>query len=278
MNKTAVLVATVVGGLCATSAFADPCKFTANRTGAIESGGAVRKVVLGTGAGDLIVRGRDGAGVKAEGRACASSQELLEGIQIETRREGDTVYIKTNMPTPEEGIFSFSRYAYLDLTVEVPRSADVGLGDSSGDIELTSVRTVSIVDSSGDQIVRDIAGDLDIVDSSGDINVDRVAGNARFKDSSGDMEVNDVKGDIEVAVDSSGEIDMQRVGGSVHILTDSSGDIRLSDVKRDVTVDVDTSGDISVDQVGGNFTVNADGSGEINHERVLGAVRVPEGH
>jgi DUF4097 and DUF4098 domain-containing protein YvlB len=278
MNKSAVLVATLVSALCAPGAFADSCKFSANRSGGIEAGGPVRKVVVGTGAGDLVVRGRDGAGVKADGRACASSQELLDQIQLETRREGDTVYIKTNMPSPEEGLFSFNRYAYLDLTIDVPRTVDVTLEDSSGDLELTSVHTATIVDSSGDQIVRDIGGDLDIVDSSGDVNVDRVAGNARFKDSSGDMAVNDVKGDIEVTVDSSGEIEMQRVGGSVHILSDSSGDIRLTDVKRDVTVDIDTSGDINVDQVGGSFTVKTDGSGEISHERVVGAVTVPDRH
>jgi Toastrack DUF4097 len=276
MNKTVVLVATLVGGLCATSAFADSCKHSATRTGAVESGGPIRKVVLGTGAGDLVLRGRDGEGVKANGRACASSQDLLDRIQLETRREGDTVYIKTNLPEPEEGLFSFSRYAYLDLTVDVPRSADIALEDSSGDIELSSVHTVSIVDSSGDQTVSDIGGDLDIVDSSGDLEVERVAGNARFKDSSGDMEVDDVKGDIEVTVDSSGEIEMEHVGGSVHILTDSSGDIRLSDVKRDVMVDIDTSGDIRVDQIGGSFTVKADGSGDISHDRVLGAVTVPQ--
>jgi Putative adhesin len=268
-------LAALAGCLCAAAAVADSCKFSAERSAAIDSGGPVRKVVLGTGAGDVIVRGEERAGVSASGRACASSQELLDGIQLEVRREGDTVYMKTVQPTPDDGIFWASRYAYLDLTVRLPRSAELSLEDSSGDLEVGSVRTASIVDSSGDQLIHDIAGDLDVIDSSGEIDADHIAGSVKLKDSSGDMELEDVKGDVEVTVDSSGEIEIEQVEGSVRILSDSSGDIRLSRIKRDVTIDIDTSGDINVDDVGGNFTVNTDGSGGISHERVLGAVRLP---
>jgi hypothetical protein len=274
MNKTAFVLATLACGLCAASAFADSCKFKADRSAAVDTGGTVRKVVLGTGAGDLVVRGQDGAGVKALGKACASSQELLDAIKIETRREGDTVYVKTNLPEPSDGMF-WSRYAYLDLTITLPRSADLSLEDSSGDIELVGVHTAEVVDSSGDMEVSDIAGDLDIIDSSGEIDVERVAGNLKLKDSSGDMEVDEVKGNVEVTVDSSGEIEMKHIGGSVHILSDSSGDIRLSQVQHDATIDIDTSGDINVDQIGGNFTVGADGSGGIKLDHVLGSVKLP---
>jgi Toastrack DUF4097 len=275
MNKPLSVIAVLAGCLCAAGAMAEVCKFSAQRSASIDSDGPIRKVVLGTGAGDLIVRGDNGAGMKANGRACASSQEFLDQIKLETRREGDTVYLKTVMPTPMESMLWFNRYAYLDLTVTVPRSAELSLEDSSGDLEVSSVGTTTIVDSSGDQIIRDITGALDVTDSSGEIRAQHVSGGVRLKDSSGDIEMTDVSGDIEVTVDSSGEIDIDRVGGSVHILTDSSGDIRLREVKRDVTVDVDTSGDIYVDEVGGNFTVSADGSGDITHERVLGAVRLP---
>lgn len=277
MNRAIPVVATLLGCLCAASVFADSCKYSAERKTDADAA-PVRKVVLGAGAGDLVVRGEEGmSGFSARGRACASSQALLDEIQIEVRREGDTVYLKTLLAQTDDGvIFGFTRYAYLDLTVSVPRSVEISLEDSSGDLELSGVSQAAVIDSSGDQTLRDIGGDLDVIDSSGELRIERVAGRLRLKDSSGDIEVDDVKGDVEVTVDSSGEIGMKRIQGGVHILTDGSGDIRLSDVQRDVTIDVDTSGDIDVDRVGGSFTVGADGSGGISHDRVVGAVRLPE--
>src|SRR5437868_9759064 len=74
------------------------CKFEADRTATIDAKGA-KKIVVGAGAGDLEVRGQDGqASMQASGRACASSQELLGKIQLQSRREGDTLYLKTIFP------------------------------------------------------------------------------------------------------------------------------------------------------------------------------------
>src|SRR5688572_19207899 len=74
------------------------CKFRAERSGAVDVAG-VQKIVLRTGAGELEVNGRDGTTrVSASGTACASSQELLDAMQISVRREGNTAYVETNIP------------------------------------------------------------------------------------------------------------------------------------------------------------------------------------
>lgn len=264
------------GVFAAQSVSADDCKFSKDHSVNVDLAGA-KRIVLGTGAGDLTVRGEDGrAAANASGRACASSQELLDEIQIETRREGDAVYIKTVMPSWDDETFAFRRYAYLDLAVLVPKTAVLSLEDSSGDLKLSNVQSASVADSSGDQNIRDIAGALEVSDSSGDIEIERVGGKLTLKDSSGDVDVDEVTGDVEVIVDSSGALDIERVAGSVHIRNDSSGEIDISDVQRDVTIDVDSSGSIRVERVGGNFTVRSDGSGGISHDRVMGKVQIPE--
>lgn len=275
--KRALVAALPFACLFASGAFADECRFGADRSARIDGDG-IRKVVVLARAGDLEIYGEEGTtGVVAKGKACASSQKDLDAISIEGRREGDTVYVKTVLPESIERVFAFWKYdAYLDLIVTVPKSAILSVEDSSGDLEVNTVQEATIADSSGDQSVHGIAGNLHITDSSGEINIEQVGGNVRLSDSSGDMDVRDVKGSVEVTVDSSGDITIEKVAGEVHILHDSSGDIEIADVQHNVTIDSDSSGGIHVDRIGGDFTVGADGSGEIVHERVLGAVHLPD--
>jgi DUF4097 and DUF4098 domain-containing protein YvlB len=270
--KRALVLA--LAGLASLPAVAD-CKFSRNDSKAVDAAGA-KRIVVQAGPGDFTLRGEDArTAVNVTGRACASTQELLDGLGLETRREGDVVYIKATAPSWDEQLFAFNRYAHMDLTVLVPKDATLELEDSSGDLEVWNVRTATVTDSSGDQSIRDIAGDLRVSDSSGEIDIERVGGALKLNDSSGDVRIDEVRGDVEVVVDSSGDLEIERVAGSVHIAQDSSGDITISEVQRDVSVGSDSSGSISVDRIGGDFTVSADGSGSINHNRVNGKVSVP---
>ena len=255
-------------------AHAEDCKHTAHRT-ANSAGPDIERVVIEARAGDLVVSGGEGRDVTVEGRACASTAELLDGSKLEIRRDGNTVYVRTVLPDISDALFGFNRYAYIDVTVAVPKTATLKIDDSSGDMDVSDVQAATVTDSSGDQRLERIAGDLDVSDSSGEIKIANVGGELRLKDSSGDVDVDGVQGDVVVDIDSSGDLDIRRVTGSVHVRTDSSGDIEIQDVKRDVLIDEDSSGGIRVLEVGGNFTVGSDGSGGIHYERVAGAVRLP---
>ncbi len=255
-------------------AFAADCSHTAHRT--VNSAGPdIQRVVIEARAGELNVRGGTGRDVGVEGKACASSAELLDEIKVEIRRDGDTVYVRTVMPELSGG-FLGNRYAYMDVSVAVPKTATLKIDDSSGAMYVSDVQSADITDSSGAQTLERIAGDLAVVDSSGAIRITGVGGALRLQDSSGDVDVNNVQGDVTVTVDSSGDLNIRRVAGSVHVLNDSSGAIEIGDVKRDVTIDEDSSGGIRVQEVGGNFTVGSDGSGGIHYDRVTGSVRVPD--
>jgi hypothetical protein len=276
---TRIVTAAALGSaLLACAAFvpahAEDCTHTARRT-ANQAGPDIQRVVVEARAGDLIVRGGSSRDVTVDGKACASSAALLEDIKVEIRRDGDTVYVRAVLPDLSGGIFG-SRYAYLDLSIGVPKTATLKIDDSSGDMHVSDVQSADIHDSSGDQTIERIAGDLEVDDSSGEIKVVDVGGGLRLKDSSGDIDVNKVQGDVQVTVDSSGDLDIRHVTGGVHILSDSSGDIEIADVKRDVLIDDDSSGGIRVTDVGGNFTVGSDGSGGIHYDRVTGSVRVPD--
>jgi DUF4097 and DUF4098 domain-containing protein YvlB len=280
MDKLTTIFAPVVVSLCSLTCHAalgaDFCRSTAERSATIDAADAT-KIVIGAGAGDLVVRGDHAArSVSATGHVCASSDKLLEQVQIKTRREGAILYLNTVLPDSDSGFPWLLNNATLDLTVTLPASLAVEVADSSGDVDLRQVRAAKLEDSSGDIEVSGIAGDVTVSDSSGDVDIEHVTGTVKIeRDSSGDVDIQDVRGDVNVLIDSSGTLQIERVAGSVHVGQDSSGDIVIREVKGDARVDSDSSGDIRVVQVGGNFSVESDSSGDISHDRIEGNVRLP---
>jgi hypothetical protein len=274
MNRLAAQVSGValLFSLCSLALAAD-CKYSSDR--AANFTGQIKKVVVSASSGYLYIRGDAAGGVKAKGRACASSEALLGKVALESRREADTVYLTVVMGEGMGDMFSFNRYSALDLDVTVPKDAQLEVNDSSGDLELSDVGSAIVVDSSGDQLLKNITGNLDVSDSSGDLRIMGVSGNVKATDSSGDIDIEDVRGDVKIVSDSSGDISIAKVSGNAHVVEDSAGTITISEVKFNVTVDKDSSGDINVSEVGGKFSVGADSSGNILHDRVSGGVRIP---
>src|SRR5688572_28314450 len=132
------------------------CKFEAERAAAIESKG-VEKVVIRAGAGDLHVTGRaDALRIAARGKACAPKQELLDRAQITVRREGNVVYIETDLPqnAPDAG-WNDNEYATIDLGIALPKDLPVEAVDSSGDSVFEGLKALQVNDSSGDLRVSD---------------------------------------------------------------------------------------------------------------------------
>ena len=247
------------------------CDHRASRSGEVDATG-VRKVVVSAAAGDLVVSGdMNSKTVRATGEACAESQAELESVRLEVRRDGDTAFVRAIMPERD----SFMRNTSLDMKVEVPSDVALELEDSSGDLKVERVASARIDDSSGDQVIREIAGDVTVNDSSGEIEIDAVRGNVSVRDSSGEIEIADVGGDVTIPVDSSGDISLKSIRGGVHILTDSSGDISVAEINKNVRIDNDSSGSIRVSDVGGDFTVGHDSTGNISHRNVLGKVSTP---
>ncbi|HTU64707.1 MAG TPA: hypothetical protein VMF52_02050 [Steroidobacteraceae bacterium] len=258
-------------------AWGDDCKFHADRSAGVDAKG-IEKVVIRAGAGDMKVIGRTTAvRVEARGQACAAKQELLDASQITVRREGNVVYVETDLPQDQTNGWSFGNndYAYIDIGIALPANVPVEATDSSGDTVIQDLAALTIQDSSGDLEISRIAGLADVRDSSGDLRIEE-AGSVHLSDSSGDIEIERIRDGVDIEQDSSGDIHVAQVGGSVRIRQDSSGGIRVEDVKGNVDVDSDSSGDIYAGKVGGNFTVSQDSSGEIDHDSVSGTVTIPE--
>ena len=251
------------------------CEFRADRAASIDAKG-VEKVIINTGAGDMKVLGRgDAIRIAARGVACAGKQQLLDRSQIIVRREGNVVYVETQLPQ-SDGLFNWgkSHDAYIDIGIALPSNLPVEAVDSSGDAVFEDLKSLQLQDSSGDLNINRIAELADVTDSSGDLTING-AGSVRVHDSSGDIEIDSVRGDVDVVQDSSGDIRIGKVAGGVHIGQDSSGDIRVADVKGNFVVDSDSSGGIYAVNIKGDFTVSSDSTGDIEHESIGGKVTIP---
>ena len=204
------------------------------------SAAGVRRVVVVGRAGSLRIIGRPGAAeIVASGTACASDKDDLRDIKLTSEREGSDLRIEAVIPD-SSSFFSFSHNSRLDFEVSVPAGAEVSVTDGSGSLEIRDVGSASVVDGSGEVIIRGAKGDV------------------KVRDGSGSIEINDVTGDVEIR-DGSGSIDVDNVTGSVLVDGDGSGSVNVSDVR-------------------GNFEIRRKGSGGVDYERVGGQVRVPEKH
>lgn len=277
MSKGLQLVLCVLIGVAGfIAAHAEDCKFTADRSGKISVAGA-KRIEIRAGAGDLRVTGHKGANeISATGKACASTQELLDQVQLKVTRDGDVIHVDVQMPDLS-AIKIGNTYATLDVVADLPDNVPLFAVDSSGDASFQHVATADISDSSGDLTIDDVTGDLKVRDSSGDLEIERVTGNLQLEDSSGDIEVDDIRGDVTVYADSSGSMTIEHIGKGVHVIQDSSGDIDIVDVKSDVVIDSDSSGEVDVRKVGGNFTLSHKGSGDIKTADIAGTISLPPG-
>ncbi len=233
------------------------CKFERLLDESLDVSGS-QSLAIAAGAGDLEIAGVSGSDeVKISGKICVSEQQWLDEARLETS-SGDRAEINVVLPDVSGGWSLWgSKYAYMDLELEVPEGLALQLRDSSGDIEIEDISTLSIQDSSGDIEIRNAAGLVEI------------------KDSSGDIEVRGLQGDFTIISDSSGDILGSDIAGNVLVKADSSGDIRFTEVGKDVVVERDSSGDIIAENVGGDFRVLKDSSGKIRSEDMTGEVVIP---
>ncbi|MEE8523194.1 MAG: hypothetical protein V3T72_04625 [Thermoanaerobaculia bacterium] len=248
-----VLIAGILAGcgLSIAEPMGDDCDFEAPFEESADAAGAA-VIRIDAGAGSLQVVGNSGlSAVRVRGKGCASSQRLLDGIELTVQRRGDRIDVIVDIPDRRWG----NSNARLDLEIEVPGDVPIEIDDGSGAMKVRGVAAAAIADGSGSIEVRDVAGDLRIDDGSGSVHVEDVGGEVHIRDGSGEIEV--------------------RRAGSVVIDEDGSGSIEIAEVEGDVVVRDDGSGSIYVSDVGGDFTVRDDSSGGIRHRDVGGHVSVP---
>jgi hypothetical protein len=244
--------------LCAPIAVfaASPCKYEAPRNLQLDLAG-VRGIQIDVHSQDLHLVGSPGAkGIDLKGRACASDQRSLEGLQITHRRDGDQLLIDIGGGNSFSMNLFGSSYANLEATMQIPDNLPVTVSVGSGDADVADVHDLKSHVGSGDLHVRRVSGSVGTSVGSGDIHVSDIGSLDLGSVGSGDFNGDGVHGDARIGSIGSGDVGLKNVGGSVRADTLGSGDLKISDVR-------------------GDFSLGAKGSGDVSHAGVQGKVSVP---
>jgi len=249
----ALIIAAAAPALAQNYRTYEQCEHEAQRTADVDASG-IRLLKVKARAGSLKIEGRAGlTRIVVRGRACASSAQLLEDIELRAERRGSEIVVES-MQREQSWVFTGNSYARLDLVMEVPMRIAAEIADGSGNVELMNLGAVELTDGSGEITGHDLHGDVNIRDGSGNITLTDVGGELKIHDGSGSIEVRSVAGRIDIT-DGSGEVDVRGARNSVRI-SDGSGSIGVTDVAGDLTID-------------------RDGSGEVEYANVRGRVEIP---
>ena len=249
VSLCAALAMTTVLGCSLPSAAWNSCRHSEDRNATLPVGEAA-VVKITAGAGSLDVSGRSGLdSVRVRGRACASSQEALDQIELETDRSESEILIEAKIPSGR--LFS---NATLDLHIELPEAMALAITDGSGEVAIRNARSVRLRDGSGATAIEGIAGEVYVEDGSGSVRISNVRGDVALKDGSGSVSVTGIGGGVTIR-DGSGSIEIEHVEGDVTVTEDGSGSISARHVDGDFTVERDGSGSVSVDDIRGRVSV-----------------------
>lgn len=231
------VVSTLFAAALATPAVGQrDCRYEATRSATLRvaSGDALRLIAR---SGSLKVVGREGlTEVRVMGHACASSEELLEQLVLDTDRSGSTVRIE--VPEIDDGgsWLSGNRYHSLNLEIEVPKGMAARIEDGSGSTYLEGLGDLDMKDGSGDIEMSDMDGDIVLDDGSGGIRIVGIEGSIRVNDGSGEIEIRDVAGTVTIDDDGSGSIDVRNVAGDFIVHDDGSGGIEYANISGRVDI------------------------------------------
>jgi len=250
-----LILAALLLAPAAAMADSSDCRFHADRNLDLDLSG-VRSVTFVTNAYDLHVEGSAPAGKgTVRGKACASSQDILDRLVVTQRREGDTLMVE--LTENREGHWSFgSSSSDLKVDAAVPSSIPVIINVGSGDAKARGLASLDSSVGSGELEARDIKGAFSSTVGSGELKIDNT-------------------GAVNISTVGSGSFTASGVNGGVRIAMVGSGEAKLRDITGDVSVGTVGSGEIEVDGVKGNLTVNTKGSGDITQHGVTGRVDVP---
>jgi len=235
---------------------AHQCKYEAPRQLRDDLKG-VRAVQISVHAEDLHVTGSPSATtLTLDGRACASDKDVLDGLTVESRREGDQLIIELARRDGMHFRLFGNTYSSLDVNVQLPAGMPVTVAVGSGDADVSDLQQLDSQVGSGDLHVRRIGGRFATSVGSGDVDANDVGSLSIGSVGSGDARVDGVRGDARVGSIGSGDVTLKHVGGSVHADTLGSGDLNVRDV-------------------GGDLSLGAKGSGDVDYSGVKGKVSVP---
>jgi DUF4097 and DUF4098 domain-containing protein YvlB len=234
---------------------------------------------------------------RVKGGARENATELFTNHEVTFSQDGNSIGVTAKNKRQSR---DYSSSSYLDVRYEIsaPRSFDVNLKTSGGDIVVgeldgtailrTSSGTIDLAkaggkveagNSGGDIKLGDAASDVIATTSSGSIKLAKVKGNVEAKNSGGDINIVSAAGAIKAST-SSGSIHIGLGQGKSVILRNSGGDIEVGGIAGDASAET-SSGSIKIKSVKGELSAKNSGGDiiigdgdAINAQTSSGSIRI----
>ena len=205
-------------------------------------------VALWTGdADDRATEAFDVSLERREGRIVASVEDLPDGYVVDLVARVPAEFAADVEDGDGEVIVSDLASVRLvdgNGTAEVTRiTGDVWVDDGDGELFIDRVGAVTVTDGSGALEILDAAGPVEVVDGDGELRIERVSGDVTVDDGDGELACVDIDGSVEIR-DGNGSILLERVAGVARV-TDGDGDIVANDVGELIVVS-DGNGDVEI--------------------------------
>ena len=243
-----------------------------DRTFTVAPGG---RLTIDSDGSDLRVEGTSGNQVEVH-ILIKGSDRLLERMQLTADQAGNDVAVvaKRDINKWTDYFGSWSQDGKVE--VKVPRSYNIDIRTSGGDILVGQLQGDARAKTSGGDIhVTEVTGPVEMQTSGGDVRIEQIQGNARLNTSGGDIEVAHVTGDLD-AKTSGGYIHLDDISGHVVARTSSGnviangvrGDSDLKTSGGDIRATIDgkiaahtSGGDVTAELVGANRGISVSSSG-----------------
>lgn len=209
-------------------------------------GGSV--VVTGSDAGKVVVHMRARGSERRLAKLDWSAERDGEGVTIIGKRDGDW--------------FDWSDDSHVSVTVEVPRSYNLDLQTSGGNLEVKQLEGRAVGRTSGGRItVESVRGEVRMKTSGGSVKARDLQGRVELSTSGGPIEASQIEGNLR-AQTSGGGIRIEQTSGSLEART-SGGSINIDFAGRNEGIVAKTSGGSITLKLPSstNATLNATASG-----------------
>jgi DUF4097 and DUF4098 domain-containing protein YvlB len=224
--------------------------------------------------GDISITAGDGPNVQVQAHEVAyassdsAAKRIFEAEAADLKVSGNAVLVRSNSNSSGR----------LNLTITVPKSAQVTVNAGKGDVTAAGLGAgINVTAPHGDVHLSTIAGPVQAHFSKGEFSAHEIKGDVTGDGPCNDLTISEISGKILLNCDYFDQLHMEHVDGHIHFhtsktevdlaalpgdLTLSDSDLHITEAKGNVRV-VTHSRDIELDQIYGDTYVE-DRDGSIN--------------
>jgi hypothetical protein len=239
------------------------------------------KLDIQTDVGNISIEGSDANEVKIRVIARGNDSELKK-FDISFDQSGDVVSVKGKTRRSNFRFFD-NRWLEIQYEIQVPKSFNLYLSTSGGNIQITDVKGKIDGETSGGNLeLSQLDGKVRMSTSGGNVNIEKSTGEFNLETSGGNMYSESVTGPIHLETsggnieikNSDGKLEASTSGGNIHAYMKDNKGIDLSTSGGNIVVRVPKSitADVQAEASGGDVSCDLEYTGKIKDGSMKGKI------